>query len=60
MKNAHSSFNFVDILPAFAAAAERVDLQIGRIDFDRGSIGDFGHDIDAGERGMPAFVCIER
>ena len=60
VQDAHSSFHFVHVLPTLAAATKRVDLQIGGIDFDRRRIRDFRHHIDAGERGVPAFVCIKR
>ena len=49
MPNAHGRLNLVHVLPAFTAASKRVDLQIGRINFDRRGIGNLGNDIDAGK-----------
>ena len=59
MQNSHGRFDFVHVLSAFAAAAESVDLEIGRIDFDRRGIGDLRNNIDTGKRSVPAFVRIE-
>ena len=47
--DAHGGFDFVHVLSAFAAGAKSIDLDIGRIDFDRRGIRDFRNDIDAGE-----------
>src|SRR5205814_8406701 len=59
VQNSHGRFDFVHVLSAFAAAAESVDLEIGRIDFDRRGIGDLRNNIDTGKRSVPAFVRIE-
>src|SRR5205814_5179986 len=44
---------------AFASAAKGVDLQISRVNLERGGIGDLRDDIDAGKRSVTPFVCIE-
>ena len=49
VQDPHRGFDLVHVLSAFAAAAKRVDLKIGRINFNRRSIGDFGHNIDTRE-----------
>jgi hypothetical protein len=59
VQNPHGSFHFVHVLPAFAAAAESVDLQISGIDFNWRGIGDLRDNIDAGEGSVTTFVCIE-
>ncbi len=59
-QNSDGGFHFVHVLSTFAATAKSVDLEIGRIDFDRRGIGDLRNNIDAGERSVPAFVRVER
>src|SRR5882762_141826 len=60
MQNPHGSFDFVDVLPALAATAKCVDLKVGRINFYRGSISNFGNNIHTSERSVTPLVCVER
>ena len=57
--DAHSGFDLIHVLAAFASAAKGVDLQISRVDLERGGIGNLGDNIDAGKRSVTPFVCIE-
>src|SRR5262249_31312757 len=59
MQNPHGSFNLVDVLPAFAATAKRVDLQIGWINFYRSAVGNFSNNVNASKSSVPPFVRIE-
>ena len=60
MDQPHRGFNFVHVLPALAPGAKRIDLNVGRVKIDRFRIRNFRNDVDAGERGVPALVGIER
>ena len=57
--DAHGGLDLVHVLPALAAAAIGVHLDVGFVDLDRRALRQFGHDIDAGEGGVPAFVRVE-
>src|SRR5438270_12800181 len=60
MHNSHGSFDFVDVLAAFATTAKSVDLQVDRVDLNRSGITNFSYNIDTGEGGVPTFVRIKR
>ena len=54
VRDADRRVGLVDVLAAGAGRAERVDLQIGRIDFDVVDLVDFGQDRDRCGRGVDA------
>src|SRR4030095_7678390 len=60
MQNPNGSFHLVDVLPAFTAAAKRVDLKIGRINFYWSGISNFRNNIDTREGSVAPLVCVER
>ena len=60
MQYPHRSFHLVHILPAFSAAAKRVDLQIGGINFYGSGVSNFRNNIDTRERSVTPLVCVER
>src|SRR5207248_10923377 len=59
LHDGHSGFDLIHVLAAFASAAKGVDLQISRVNLERGGIGDLRDNIDAGKRGVTPVVCIE-
>jgi hypothetical protein len=48
------------VLPAGAAAHERLHLDVVVLDVDLDLVGDLGNDVDGGERGLAAGVGVER
>ena len=60
MAHARRGLHFVDVLASFAAAPIGVNLDFGRVDFDRGGVGQLGHHIHAGKRRVASFVGVER
>src|SRR6185369_13663651 len=59
MRKAHGRVGRVNTLTAFAGGAVNVDADFGVRDFDFDVLGDFRHDIDRAEQGVPALVRIE-
>ena len=54
--DADGGFDFVDVLPAFAARAVSIGFQIGGVDLKFAGFIDFGDGVDAGEAGVAALV----
>ena len=60
VSEAHRRFRLVDVLPTGAAGPHRVDPHVRFFDIDVDAVVDHRIDVDAGERGVPARVGIER
>ena len=60
MPHAHAGFDFVDVLPAVASAAEGVPFDVGGIDLDVDGVVHERIDKDAAEGGLPLALGIER
>src|SRR2546423_3623719 len=58
--DAHGGLRLVDVLAAGAGSAVDVDAQVGGVDVDLDRLVDLGIDEDAGERGVPAGIGVER
>ena len=59
MGDAHGGVGGVDVLSALAAGAVGVDAHVFRLDDDLDAVVDFGRDVDAGKRSVPALGLIE-
>src|SRR6516225_7660920 len=57
--NAHRGFNLVDVLPALAAGAEGIQLQILRFDVHINAVVNFRNHKHRGERGVPASGLVK-
>ena len=60
VRDAHRGLYFVDVLPALAAGAERIDAQLFRANVDLDAIVDFRNDEDRSKRSVPPRGLIER
>ena len=60
MRDTDGGVGLLNVLTAGAGGAERVNAQIGRIDFDFERIVDFGNDEHRSKRSMTACVGVER
>ena len=60
MRDTDGGISLLNVLTAGAGGAERVNTQIGRIDFDFKRIVDFGNDEHRSKRSMTACVGVER
>src|SRR6266513_6137542 len=58
--DAHSGFDLIHVLAAFASAAKGVDLQISRVNLERGGIGDLRDNINTRKGSVTPLVCIKR
>ena len=59
VRDADGGLDLVDVLPALAAGAEGVGLQIDRVDDDVARLLNLGDDVHAGEARVPAAVRVE-
>ena len=60
MRQAHGGARLINFLPAGAAGAVDVHLDVRRVNFHFDGIVDFRHDFQRGERGMAAAGSIKR
>ncbi len=57
---AHRGLDLVDVLPALAAGAVGVELDVRFVQLDAAVVLDHGRDIHAGEAGVPLLGRVER
>src|SRR5260221_4980871 len=59
MSDPNRCFDLVDVLAAFTAASKSVNQDIDLVTFNVHVLCQFGHDIDAGKRGMSSLFGIK-